>query len=316
MSALRIGLIGLGQMGQSHLRILAMLRSVELTFVFDLDPARGAKATADYGVLAVADPFAALDTVDAVVICTPTSTHADYVRRAAEKVRNIFVEKPLGSTLEEAEQLRDLAAERGLFLQVGFIERFNPATQQLKRILDASDQVICVDFTRTNRLSSRITDVDVVTDLMIHDLDLAMFLNGPVTSVSAHGSVNDGMVELASAVLSHQDGRFSRVLASRITEKKLRTVQATCSDAYVDCDLLRKEIIINRQSQVREPEGEPYVITALEEAVQVRPQEALLSEIQAFVAAAVSGDHSQVPTAVDGLAAQQICEQIRTELLK
>jgi predicted dehydrogenase len=213
----------------------------------------------------------------------------------------------------EAEQLRATLGD--IRVQVGFIERFNPAVRQLKKILDQSPQVINVDFTRTNRVSARITDVDVITDLMIHDIDLALHLNGPVSAVHAHGTRMNGMIDFASAVLEHKNGRFARVLASRITEKKIRSIQATCSDKFVDCDLLRKEILINKQSELRTAPGEPYVISAVEEAVEVPPTEALLAELQAFVAFC-RGEAVEVPTAEDAVQALAVCDTVQKAIRK
>jgi predicted dehydrogenase len=171
-------------------------------------------------------------------------------------------------------------------------------------------------LTRTNRLSARITDVDVVTDLMIHDIDLALHLNGPVRSVSAHGVHENGMIDFACALLTHQNGRFSRILASRITEKKIRSIHATCTDMFVDCDLLRKEIVITRQTEVQQPrQGEPYTITAVEETVAVNPQEALLLELQAFVSSCRGATGPEVPGSAAGVAAMAVCEQVREAIV-
>lgn len=307
----RVGLIGLGRMGQNHLRILSMLKGVELAFVADADAALAARLGASYGVPGVSQLDAVLDTAQAVVICTPTVTHADYIRMVAGKVRNIFVEKPLADTLEEASRVARFAAEKGLNVQVGFIERFNPAVQSLKQVLDKSERVISIDFTRTNKLSARITDVDVVTDLMIHDIDLALYLNGPARSVAAHGFAHGKMIDFASALITHENGRFSRIQASRITEKKMRLIEATCVDMFVDCELLRKEIIISRQSEIRQAEGQPYTISAVQEAIEVRPQEALLSELQAFVASCRGQRQAELPGVQDGLAAMQISDEIQ-----
>lgn len=306
----RVGLVGLGKMGQNHLRVLSMLKSVELVFVYDLDAAAAARLAGTFGVKTHADLEQLLPQVDAVVICTPTITHGDYIRKAAAHVKKIFVEKPIAESLEEAKSLSDFAAKHDLKIQVGFIERFNPAVQQLKSVLDKSPQVISIDFTRTNKLSSRITDVDVVTDLMIHDIDLALYLNGPVSSVSAHGVAQGQMIDFASALLTHKNGRFSRIQASRITEKKIRTIQATCVDMYVDCELVRKELLINRQSEIQQENGGPYTISAIEQTIEVRQQEALLSELQAFVALC-NAQVVDVPTAADGLLAADICDQIQ-----
>lgn len=307
----RVGLIGLGRMGQNHLRILSMLKGVELAFVADADAALAARLGASYGVPGVSQLDAVLDTAQAVVICTPTVTHADYIRVVAGKVRNIFVEKPLADTLEEASRVARFAVEKGLNVQVGFIERFNPAVQSLKQVLDKSERVISIDFTRTNKLSARITDVDVVTDLMIHDIDLALYLNGPARSVAAHGFAHGKMIDFASALITHENGRFSRIQASRITEKKMRLIEATCVDMFVDCELLRKEIIISRQSEIRQAEGQPYTISAVQEAIEVRPQEALLSELQAFVASCRGQRQTELPGVQDGLAAMQISDEIQ-----
>lgn len=309
--SLRVGLIGLGRMGQNHLRVLSLLKGVELAFIADADLAVAQRLGTQYDVPGVSDVNSVLDSADAVVICTPTVTHADYIRLTAGKVRNIFVEKPLADTLEEANALARLVAEHNLNLQVGFIERFNPAVQSLKQVLDKSERVISIDFTRTNKLSARITDVDVVTDLMIHDIDLALYLNGPASSVAAHGFAHGTMIDFASALITHQNGRFSRIQASRITEKKMRLIEATCVDMFVDCELLRKEIIINRQSEIRQAEGQPYIISAVQEAIEVRPQEALLSELQAFVLSCNGRASAGVPDVQDGLAAMQICEDIQ-----
>lgn len=308
---LRVGLIGLGRMGQNHLRVLSLLKGVELVFVMDTDAAAAERLGALYGVKGVDRLDAVLGSAEAVVICTPTVTHADYIRLAASKVRHIFVEKPLANTLEEASQVARLVEDQGINLQVGFIERFNPAVQSLKQVLDKSERVISIDFTRTNKLSARITDVDVVTDLMIHDIDLALHLNGPASSVSAHGFAHGAMIDFASALITHQNGRFSRIQASRITEKKMRLIEATCVDMFVDCELLRKEILISRQSEIRQAEGQPYTISAVQEAIEVRPQEALLSELQSFVASCRGQRASEVPGVQDGLAAMQICEDIQ-----
>lgn len=307
----RVGLIGLGRMGQNHLRILSMLKGVELAFVADADVALASRLGATYGVPGVSSLDSVLESAEAVVICTPTVTHADYIRMVAGKVRNIFVEKPLADTLEEANRVARFAAEKGLNVQVGFIERFNPAVQSLKQVLDKSERVISIDFTRTNKLSARITDVDVVTDLMIHDIDLALYLNGPASSVAAHGFAHGKMIDFASALITHENGRFSRIQASRITEKKMRLIEATCVDMFVDCELLRKEIIISRQSEIRQAEGQPYTISAVQEAIEVRPQEALLSELQAFVASCRGQRQTELPGVQDGLAAMQISDEIQ-----
>ncbi len=314
-SVIRVGLIGMGRMGQNHLRILSLLKGVDLAFIHDANAAIGEKLSSTYEVPSVLNPFDHLQGVDAVVIASPTVTHADYVKKIGKTVRNIFVEKPLAATLPESEDLVAFCQRSNLNLQVGFIERFNPAVQAIKRVLGGSDRVISIDFTRTNKVSARITDVDAVIDLMIHDIDLALYLNGAVSSVQAHGMAQNHMIDFASAMLTHTNGRFSRIQASRITEKKMRRIQATCQDMFVDCDLLRKEIIINRQSEIKRALGEPYTISALEESVEVLPQEALLSELQVFIASCRGESIPNLPDAKAGLDAMGVCDQIQRAIL-
>lgn len=308
---LKVGLIGLGNMGRNHLRVLSMLKGFELAFVADANPQAAARAGEAHGIPGVVAPASLLAGVDAVVICTPTVTHADYIHLAAAYVKNIFVEKPLAATLEEARDIAAFAEEKRLNIQVGFIERFNPAVQSLKTVLDRSEQIISLDFTRTSKVSSRITDVDVVTDLMIHDIDLALYLNGPARSVAAHGFAHGRMIDFASALITHENGQFSRIQASRVTDKKIRQIEGTCVDMFVDCDLLRKEILINRLAEVRESGSLPYTISAIQEAVAVAPQEALLSELQAFMASCRQPGSVQVPGVEAGVKAMQICAQIQ-----
>lgn len=312
----RVGLLGLGQMGRNHLRILRMLRGVDLVFVHDTDPAHCAVVAAQYGVAAAVDVDVAAREVDAIVICTPTVTHADYIRRLAPLVSALFVEKPLAHSLEAAQAVADVVKAHGTWVQVGFIERFNPAVAGLQHVLQDAERVINIDFTRTNRLSSRITDVDVIMDLMVHDLDLALYLNGPVSQVDAHGVVESGLIEFASALLTHQNGRFSRVQASRITEKKIRLIQATCSDRFVDCDLLRKEIIISRQSVTRQSGADAYSISSQQDSVVVGQQEALLSELQAFVQVVQGGDCKGLPDFAAGLSSLEVGEAVRSAVMR
>ena len=311
----KVGLIGLGRMGQNHLRVLSMLKNVELVFIFDPNNEKAKDIGESYGVSVEDDLELMLGQVDAVIIASPTVTHAEYVRQVAKYVKNIFVEKPLADTLLEADSLWNLSQENGLNVQVGFIERFNPAIEQLKKVIAQSSKIVSIDFTRTNRISSRITDVDVIADLMIHDIDLALYLNGPIRSVSAHGFIEDKMIDFASAMLTHTNGHFSRIQASRITDKKARSIQATCIDMYVDCDLLRKEIIINRQTETHQQSNGPYMISSFEETVEIRPQEALLMELQAFLSSCL-GESVDKPDALDGLEAMRICDEIQTIILK
>lgn len=306
---LKVGLIGLGKMGQNHLRVLAMLKNVDLTFIYDVDAARATELAAQYDCRFSSDLDRDLAQVDAVVLVTPTSTHYDYIKRISNHVASIFVEKPLTDTLETSDVIIRLAEDKKLRIQVGFIERFNPAVMALKKVMDSAGKIINIDFSRTNKVSSRITDVDVVTDLMIHDIDLALYLNGPPMDVSAYGVIEDGMIAFARATITHQNGSFSNITASRITEKRIRKISVTCDDKYVHCNLLRKEVLINKQTI--EQYYDKVSISSQEETIDVRPEEALLSELMAFVRYAADGDSTVIPTDLDGYNAMKVAQQVQ-----
>lgn len=309
---LRIGIIGLGRMGQNHARVLSLLAGVELAWTYDIDAARSAEVAARHGTSAASDLDEALGTVDAVVIASPTTAHVGHVRQALGKVRNLFVEKPLTHDLASSLALADEIRAAGALVQVGFIERFNPAVRQLKEVLeDGRGTVVSIDFARTNKISSRITDVDVVTDLMIHDIDLALHLNGPVTKVDAVGVAHGAMIDFANAHLTHANGSFSRIQASRITDRRKRSIEATCTDKFVDCDLLRKEITCSREAQERDAVNGPYRITATEEKIEVSPGESLLGELAAFAQAVCGNVGPEVPGLDEAVAAMKVCEAIR-----
>lgn len=307
---IKIGLIGLGRMGQNHLRILSMLKSVDLVFIFDEDIKKAHGLAIAYGSSAADDLAAALPKVDAVVICSPTETHYDYVLRIGEYVKYIFVEKPLAESLDKTRDLASFVKEKNLRLQVGFIERFNPAVRALRGILDDTSKVINSDFTRTNKLSDRITDVDVIYDLMVHDIDLALHFHGPVKTVNAYGVIHDNMVVFSTASLVHENGCQSRILASRVTEKKIRQIQTTCEDYYVNCELLHKEISVVKQTTSIHEINEPYKISSTEEKIEVMPQEALLLELLAFISMC-EGKEVDIPNADDAVAVSEVCDNVK-----
>ncbi len=310
---LRVSIFGLGKMGRNHLRVLSMLKNIEIAYIFDLDELALKKLSEQYQVPYTTNAKEAIANVDAVVVVTPTSTHFKYFKLCAGKVKNVFIEKPLAESLSQAIEMKELAYKHDMFVQCGFIERFNPVVAELKQVLE-NEVVINADFTRTNRLSSRITDVDVVLDLMIHDIDLALYLNGAIKSVVAYGKHEHGLVAFASAILYHENGALSRVLASRITEKKIRSIQVTTGNAYIDAELVRKELLVHKQSTITQEDGKPYIVSSLEQQVEVKPQEALLVELQAFIAACYGKVGSNLPSIESSVESLRISELILEQI--
>lgn len=309
----KVALLGLGNMGQNHLRNLVMLKNVEVSFIHDLSDEVMRSTSKKYGVPFFANWKENLSGLDAVIIVTPTNTHYDYIVEVAEHVKNIFVEKPLTHNVETSEKIVALAQEKDLNIQVGFIERYNSVITSLQKVITNSTKVIAIDFTRTNKVSSRITDVDVVIDLMIHDIDLALHFSGKPKSIAAHGYVKDGMIEYARALITHENGVFSNIVASRITEKRMRRVSSTCEDMYVDCCLLNKTLTVNKQTI--EQYLENVSISSKEETIDVRPQEALLMELLDFTnSCRVRSDI--IPNEKDSLLAIQVASHIQDLILE
>ncbi len=309
----KIALLGIGKMGQNHLRILSMLKDVEVTFIYDINEDACREISKKFNVKISTNLDVDLPKCDGVIIVTPTFTHFDYINKVSDYVKNIFVEKPLTNTLESSQIILDLAKQKELNIQVGFIERYNPAIITLKNILHNTHKVINVDLIRTNKMSNRITDVDVIIDLMIHDIDLALNLNGEIDDIYAQGVVINGMIEYARAVLTHKNGAFSNIVASRITEKRIRQISITTDSEYIDCNLLSKEVFVNKQS-VEQRFGN-VSISSNTETIEVRAQESLLLELIDFISLckgeAIKG---HIPNQYDGMMAMKVAYKIQEQI--
>lgn len=307
----RIALFGIGKMGQNHLRILSMLKDVEIAFLYDSNVELCEDLSRKFGIKILENLDQDLKSCDGAIIVTPTFTHFDYINKVSDYVKNIFVEKPLTNTLESTQVIVNLAKDKHLNIQVGFIERYNPAVITLKAILAHNNHnIINIDLTRTNKMSSRITDVDVVIDLMIHDIDLALNFNGDIADIYAHGVVIDGMIEYARACMKHTNGSFSNIVASRITEKRLRQISITTHNEYIDCNLLRKEVFVDKQSV--EQRLDNVSISANTETIEVRGQESLLSELIDFVNMCKNIPTDNRPNQDDGMRAMQVAHKIQS----
>jgi len=312
--------IGLGIMGRNHAKALAalagQLSNVTVAAVFDPDP-RAAEHATNLGLPLANELTNALSEAgggpNAAVVASPTSTHATVLREVGQSVHHIFLEKPLAATLPEAEALAAWVATQGIHVQLGFIERFNPVVRALQRTLaNLATPALHADFVRTGKGSARITDVDVVVDLMIHDIDLALWLFGPVAKVEAAGARQHGLLELASATLTHANGTVSRLHASRITHKRQRCVAVTLADQWLHADLLSKTL--QSVQQVADP-AKPGWFNEQARDLPVAPGDALQDELRTFVLTCQGRthevDHPGVPNAHDGLEAQRVCDAIQ-----
>jgi predicted dehydrogenase len=307
---IRIGVIGLGRMGKNHLNILSFLNSVEVKFVSDPDN----KKNNNKNFLFTKKPFSLLKEVDAVIIASPTSTHFDVIKKIGKRVKNIFVEKPLAQNFSETKKIINLVKKNKINLRVGFIERFNPAVESLLKIVKKNQKIISFDFTRTSPLSSRIKDVDVVIDLMVHDVDLAILFNGNVKFVKSYGYKKFGKIFYVTAILQHENGVLSRILTSRITQKKIRLINVVIENKYIECDLLRKEIYISKNTKVKDYSKKNFTYKNFGEVIETSPQEALLSEVQAFINSCRGLNNKYLANHLHSYEVMRVCEKIQKEI--
>jgi len=306
---IRIGVIGLGKMGMNHLNILSFLNSVEVKFVSDHDK----KKNINKNFFFTKNPFSLLKEVDAVIIATSTSAHFDIIKKLGKTVKNIFVEKPLAQNFSQTKKIINYVKKNKINLRVGFIERFNPAVQSLLKIIK-KEKIISIDFSRANPLSFRIKDVDAVTDLMVHDVDLAILFNGNVKLVKSYGYKKLGKIFYATAILQHENGAFSRILTSRITQKKIRLINIVIENKYIECDLLRKEIYVSSNTKVKNYRNKNFTYKNFGEVIETRPQESLLSELQAFIDSCRGLNDKYLANHLDSHEVMRVCEKIQKEI--
>ncbi len=311
-------------MGERHARVLRSLPEVSLVGVYDPDAARARQIAERYGTISAPSIEALLSEAEAVTIASPTPLHYEHVKRCLEAGKQVLVEKAITERLEQAEELAALAAARQLLLQVGHIERYNPVFTALKGLLGERDhQPFALTFRRLSSYASSNRTVDVVLDLMIHDLDLALDLcrEHEVESLSAIGrSVFSGDIDHAQAQFSARGGPLCNFVASRVTEYKVRSIEATTPSEFIVADLLRKEISIYRNTRAAyraQEGGVAYQQRSLVEQVQVPATEPLLLELQDFVSS-IRNRTTPAVSAADAIRSlrtvQDLTAQIRSGL--
>ncbi len=286
---LKVGVIGVGYLGRFHAQKYAGLAETELTGVADVNPARAGQVAREFNTKASPDYRELLPLVSAVSVAVPTSAHFEVVRDALAAGLQVLVEKPLAVTVAEADELVALAREKRAILMVGHLERFNSAMEELKA------RVSRPRFIESHRLGffkERGTDVDVVLDLMIHDLDHVLNLvPSPVTEIRAAGiSVLTDQVDLANVRLEFADGCIANLTASRMSFKSMRKFRLFQSDAYLAVDFENRELTVALR---KEGALGPLPGVALE--TKRFPQEdILLKEIISFVDAVRHGQEPAI----------------------
>jgi len=313
MKLVRIGVIGAGVMGERHCRVCANLPRVELVGVVDPNQERGRQVAEAYETTSFADHRALFSQVDAVTIAASTPTHYALAAEFLEQGLHTMVEKPITETIEEAQQLVQIADERGLILQVGHIERFNPAFIELKHVVEGM-RLVGINMRRLSPFDTSNTDVDVIRDLMIHDLDLAVALvESELEGIAAWGrSISTGTIDHAVANLSFRGGPIATLFASRITEQKVRAIEIIADGAYVEADLLNKTVMVHRRTFPQYLDNHnitKYRQESITERIHVPMFEPLMLELRHFADCVRQNRPSDVP-GQDGLRELKLAEQV------
>ena len=243
MSKLRMAVVGAGQFGRNHCRVIHESERAELTAVVDLDGARASEAAALYGSQAFRDASELKDRVDAVVVAVPTRAHEQVATTLIEAGIDVLVEKPITPDTGSAARLIDVAEKHGCILQVGHLERFNPAVLELER---RATVPLFFEIHRMNVVSPRSLDVDVVLDLMIHDVDIVLALTRaePQEIRAAGISILSGKVDIANVRLQFPNGCVANLTASRISTERVRKLRLFQPQQYLSLDYSRQDLAI------------------------------------------------------------------------
>ncbi|MBD2257529.1 Gfo/Idh/MocA family oxidoreductase [Pseudanabaena sp. FACHB-2040] len=247
---IRVGVIGIGNMGQHHARVLSRLKDVELVGVSDVNVERGLDTAGKYRIRFFEDYLDLIKHVDAVCIAVPTRLHHAVGMACLQAGVHVLIEKPIAASITEAESLVNAAAASNCILQVGHIERFNPAFQELHKVLK-TEELLALEARRMSPYSQRANDVSVVLDLMIHDIDLLLELAGSsVVTLTARGSraSSSGYLDYVTATLGFANGIVATLTSSKVTHRKIRTITAHCKQSLTEADFLNNEILIHRQT--------------------------------------------------------------------
>jgi predicted dehydrogenase len=314
---LKAGVLGAGHLGKIHLRLLNESNKYDLIGFYDANPEHGKQIETEFGYKYFDSIDNLIDAVEVVDIVTPTLSHYDCAKQAIKKGKHIFIEKPITNTVEEAESLRALVAENNVKGQVGHVERFNPA---FKAIKDQLDQPMFIEAHRLAEFNPRGTDVPVVLDLMIHDIDVILsVVKSKVKNISASGvSVISDTPDIANARIEFVNGCVANLTASRISLKNMRKTRFFQKDAYISVDFLEKACEVVKMKDAPENPGDFDMILQNAEGVkkqiyfanpEVPANNAILDELETF-ADAINNNTTPVVTLHDGTEALRVASMI------
>jgi UDP-N-acetylglucosamine 3-dehydrogenase len=263
---LNLAIVGVGGWGKNHARVLHDFGT--LVAICEIDLQRGKELADKYGTTlysSIDDMLNSERKLDACLVCTPTKTHCDIAKKIMEKGINVFVEKPLAFSSKECEEMTDVAEKKNVILTSGYIERFNPAVQEVKRLIDCNKygDLIMMEFHRENRMPLHVKDVGIIYDTAVHDIDTAMFLfnSRPQVVFALSGKKFHSYEDFATIMLGFRGHKVAIIASNWITPKKVRKFSAVCTDGIIAGDFITQEIaidykeatIIPRRQQFQEP---------------------------------------------------------------
>lgn len=317
MSMLKAGVLGAGHLGKIHLRLLNQSSKYELVGFYDPDTENARKVAQEFGYTYFPNMDDLIDAVDVVDIVTPTLSHFDCAEKAIRKGKHIFIEKPISNTVEEAQALIELAASYNVKGQVGHVERFNPAFLAVK---DSIHNPMFIEAHRLAEFNPRGTDVPVVLDLMIHDIDAVLsVVHSPVKNITASGvSVISQSPDIANARIEFENGCVANLAASRISLKNMRKSRFFQRDAYISVDFLEKKVEVVKMKDAPEIAGDYDMILQNAEGEKkqiyfenpdIAANNAILDELETF-AEAIVNNTTPVVTLEQGTNALRVAKQI------
>lgn len=320
---IKVAVIGAGMMGKNHMKTYKSLNGVELVGVYDIFPEAAKAAAETFGIRAFSSMEEVAENVDAVSVVTTSVTHADVGEFFLNKGIHCMMEKPLACTEEECQRLISAAAKNNVVLLVGHIERFNPAVEQMGKLLSDTSKIRSLTAQRMSAASGRITDVDVSMDLMIHDVEVIQSLvKSPVVNIQA-ASVKTKESPMGkdyiTALLEFENGATANITASRITQARVRTLTVTTDTNYIDMDFINQSINVHSQGRMPyiNPENIPewmnYGLKGSVEQLFIPTNQPLSAELNHFLSC-VRGEATPRITGQNALDALRVIWKIQEKL--
>ena len=261
-------------MGVNHLNNLLNIKNISLINIYD--KIKRKELANKYNTKFSENIKEVINNSDATIIATPTTTHFKYFLECSKKIKNIFIEKPLVADIKQFKKILQITKKKKkINLKVGYIERYNPTIQLIKKILK-KNKILNLDFIRTNNRQNKIKDTNIIFDIMTHDIDLALYLSGDVKRIASSGVKKRNKIKFAISTLEHKNKCITRILSNSECAKRIRTLNITTEKNYISANLLTREIIITKKNFGKKSNN-------LEKKIYAPNKNALLEELKDFI---------------------------------